>query len=322
MSGFFKKILQFRICKAEINYQKLNPKNWKKLNPKNWHWPKPSFKKIIKGLAFLIILLAALVILRDEYDYQFGSYSYDLEEATSEDGEEDGNCNVLGIELRGSVVTYISPEDQDEEGLANVDQTSSEDIISLIDQAAADENIKAIILEVDSYGGSAVAAEEIAQALERSGKPTVSFVRGAATSAAYWAASGADTIFASALSDIGSIGVTMSYLDNTKKNLKDGLTYNSLSVGQFKDYGDPNKPLTAEERGLIMRDLELMHDVFIKTVSENRHLPIDKVRLLADGSSMPGQMALENGLIDRIGGIYDVNNYLKDKLAEEINVCW
>lgn len=114
----------------------------------------------------------------------------------------------------------------------------------------------------------------------------------------------------------------MYYLDKTKKNEKEGLTYNSLSTGKFKDYGDPNKPMTTEEKELIMRDLEIMHNLFIKAVSENRNLPIDKVRALADGSSMPGEMALENGLIDKIGGIYDVEDYLKEKLGENIEVCW
>lgn len=316
MPNLLKRICQFKICKAEINY--------KKLNPKNWNWKRPSFKKIIKGLAFLIILLAALIILRDEYDYQFGTYSYDLDGSISEDGvsEEEENCNVLGIELRGDVVTYITPDGVDEEGKIIVDQTSSEEIISLVDQANTNENIKAIILEVDSYGGSPVAAEEINSALLKAKKPTVAFVRSAATSAAYWAASGADIIFASPLSDIGSIGVTMSYLDNTKKNDKDGLTYNSLSTGKYKDYGNPDKVLTEEEKKLIIRDLNITHGIFIKTVSKNRNLSIEKVKLLADGSSMPGQMALENGLIDRIGDIYDVEIYLKDKLGEDIEACW
>lgn len=314
MSNILKKIMQFKICKAEINYKKLNPKNWKR----------PSLKKILKSLAFFIIFLAALIILRDEYDYQFGNYPYDSEAAVSENGsgEEEKTCNVQGIELRGEVVTYVTPAGKDEEDKIVVDETSSEEIIYLINQANTDDNIKAIILEVDSYGGSAVAAEEINDALKSTNKPTVAFVRGAAASAAYWAASGADTIFASPLSDIGSIGVTMSYLDNTKKNAKDGLTYNSLSAGKFKDYGSPDKVLTEDEKKLIIRDLNITHDIFINTVSKNRNLPIEKVKALADGSSMPGQLAIENGLIDQIGGIYQVESYLKDKLGEDIEVCW
>lgn len=312
MSNIFKKILQFKICEKEINYAKLNPKNWRR----------PSFKKIIKGLAFLIIFLGALIIVKDEYEYQFGDYSYYFDNEISENSEAEYDCNVLGIEIRGDVVTYITPDSKDENGNNIFDETASEDVIYLINQADKDPDIKAIILEIDSFGGSAVAAEEINEAIKRTNKPVIAFIRTAAASAAYWVASGADTIFASALSDVGGIGITMSYLDKTKKNEKEGLTYNSLSTGKFKDYGDPNKPMTAEERSLIMRDLEIMHNLFIKAVSANRNLPIDKVRALADGSSMPGEMALENGLIDKIGGIYDVEDYLKEKLGENIEVCW
>lgn len=314
MPGLLKRILHFKICKAEINYSKLNPRNWKR----------PSFKKMIKGLAFLIIFLGAFIIVKDEISYQFdlGYYSEDYTDTDYSDDESDDICNVQGIELRGDLVTYISDSSIAEDGSQLYDETASDYILAMIEEAESDEEIKAIILEIDSYGGSAVAAEEVAKALKRSNKPTIVFVRSAATSAAYWAASGADIIFASALSDIGSIGVTMSYLDNTQKNKKDGLTYNSLSTGKFKDYGSPDKPLTEEEKKLIMRDLEITHNIFIKAVAENRNLPIEKVKLLADGSSMPGEMALENGLIDRIGDYYDAQTYLNESIGGKAEICW
>lgn len=315
MPGLLKRILHFKICKAEINYKKFNPRNWKR----------PSFKKIIKGLAFLIIFLGAFIIVKDEINYQFGLGYYGEDYADEEyldDESNDSLCNVQGIELRGDLVTYISASSIAEDGSQLYDETASDYILAMIEEAESDEEIKAIILEIDSYGGSAVAAEEVAKALKRSNKPTIVFVRSAATSAAYWAASGADIIFASALSDIGSIGVTMSYLDNTQKNKKDGLTYNSLSTGKFKDYGSPDKPLTEEEKKLIMRDLETTHNIFIKAVAENRNLPIEKVKLLADGSSMPGEMALENGLIDRIGDYYDAQIYLNESIGEKAEICW
>lgn len=317
MPGLLKRISNFEICKTEINYKKLNPRNWKR----------PSFKKIIRGLAFLIIFLGAFIIVKDEISYQFdlGYYSEDYaDEYVDEEylDEEDYDCNVYGIKLRGDLVTYIPASSIAEDGSKLYDETDSDEITALIEEAELDESIKAIMIEVDSYGGSAVAAEEVANALKRAKKPTVVFVRNAATSAAYWAASGADIIFASALSDIGSLGITMSYLDNTQKNNKEGLTYNSLSTGKFKDYGNPDKPLTDEEKRLLMRDLEIMHNLFIKAVSENRNLPIDKVKLLADGSSMPGEMALENGLIDRIGDYYDAQAYLNESIGEKAEICW
>ena len=318
MSSLLKKIMLFELCKFKINYSKLNPKKWKRL----------FFKKMIKGLVILIIFLGAVSILKDEISYQFGigywSSDYgDFDETMyGSESVSEGDCNTMGIELHGDLVTYITPDSFSPDGVLVYNESASEDIVFAIETADKDESIKAILLEIDSYGGWPVAAEEVATAMKMATKPTVVLVRSAATSAAYWAATGADNIFASSLSDIGSIGITMSYLDSSKKNTNDGLTYNSLSTGKFKDYGDPNKPLTPQERELLMRDLSMLLDNFINAVAENRNLEVDNVKQLADGSSMPGEMALRVGLIDGIGGMTEVKDYLKEKIGEEVQICW
>ena len=68
--------------------------------------------------------------------------------------------------------------------------------------------------------------------------------------------------------------------------------------------------------------MEYFLHAFIKSVAVNRKLDVVKVRKLADGSSMPGEMALQNGLIDKIGGIYEIFDYLKEKIGEEVAICW
>lgn len=85
---------------------------------------------------------------------------------------------------------------------------------------------------------------------------------------------------------------------------------------------NPDKSLTFEERTIIERDLKIMHEDFIKAVAENRNLDIEKVRNLADGSTMLGQMALENGLIDKIGGMYEAKQYLAELIGEDAELCW
>jgi len=174
---------------------------------------------------------------------------------------------------------------------------------------------------VHSYGSYPVAGEEVANAMRKAQKPTVAIIRNGGLSAAYYAATGADKIFASVNSDVGSIGVTMSYLDSSLQNQKEGLTYNQLSAGRFKDAGDPDKKLSAEEIKLFMRDVDIIHQNFIKAVAENRDLDINKVRALADGSSMLGEMALKNGLIDQIGGIDEAKEYLKEKIGADVEIC-
>jgi protease-4 len=176
-------------------------------------------------------------------------------------------------------------------------------------------------LEVDSYGGVPTAGEEVANALKNAKKPTVALIRDSGASAAYMAATGADTIFASKFSNVGGIGVTMSYLDSIEKNKKDGYVFNQLSVGKYKDMGNENKPLTQDEKNLFMRDLNINFDNFIKLVAENRKLDISFVRKLSDGSSMPGELALKNKLIDKIGGIREVEEHLKLLIGEEVEFC-
>ena len=165
------------------------------------------------------------------------------------------------------------------------------------------------------------AAEEITSALKDAGKPTVAVIRDNGDSAAYQVASGCGQIFASIDSSVGSIGVTMSYLDNASKNQSDGLTYNQLSQGKFKDAGSSDKPLTDEERQLFMRDVNIMYDNFIKTIATNRHMSIDAVKNLADGSAMLGQAARDSGLIDQIGGVNEAKNYISKKIGKEAVIC-
>jgi signal peptide peptidase SppA len=235
--------------------------------------------------------------------------------------EENSSCNVLGINLHGDLYTYV-PENNDGELFSEKDVVSSEEVLGSIEAAEDDEDIKAIIIEVDSPGGYPVAGEEIANALKAAKKPVVAFIRQSGTSAAYWAITTADQIFASKNSDVGSIGVTISYLDNVSKNQKEGLTYVQLSSGKYKDAGNPDKPLTEEEKGLIVRDLKIIHENFIDEVAANRNLSVEKVREIADGSSVLGERAMELGLIDGIGGFAEAKKYVEDKIGEKPELCW
>jgi len=210
----------------------------------------------------------------------------------------------------------------DSEGNLTISQTSSGEVRSIIKKADEDDTVKYVVVEIDSPGGSPVAGLEIMNALKKSKKPVVVLGRGIMASAAYMGATGAQTIFASPFTEVGSIGVTASYLDNTAKNKKDGLTYVDLSVGKYKDTYNPDRPLTSDEKILIMRDVNLIHEGFIKTVAENRKLDIAKVRQLADGSTMLGEAAVKNGLIDRVGDMYDVESFLDEKIGKKADICW
>jgi protease-4 len=188
--------------------------------------------------------------------------------------------------------------------------------------AQSKDNIKAVVVEIDSAGGSGEAGEEMMTAFKQSTKPVIAFIRDKGDSAAYLAATGAQTIFASKFSDVGSIGVTMSYLQETEKDKKDGLTYVDLSSGIYKDTGNPNRPLSDNEKQILMRDVKIAYQYFVNIVAQNRNLDVSAVQKLADGSTVMGEQALKDGLIDKIGSLPDVENLLTEKIGSKATICW
>lgn len=230
-------------------------------------------------------------------------------------------CNIAYIPLRGDMVTYNTGGDSTSSSVVDNGYAASEDITLQIRAATTDSSIDAIILAIDSGGGDPVAGEEIEMALKRSHKPTVALIRSQGDSAAYMAATGADTIVASAFSDVGSIGVTASYSDTAKQDVKDGLTFHQLSTGKFKDMFNPAKNMTDEEKALILKQMQQYFGHFIDMVATNRHLDRATVVNLADGSSMTGDDALKNGLIDSIGSIDDVRSVLSKKIGHDAIIC-
>lgn len=241
-----------------------------------------------------------------------------------EDEDSFAGCNVVGITVHGCIMTYAPAADDGTSGVPEGcdAMTVSEDVMLTLQEISAHKNIRAVLLDIDSTGGQPQAAFEIEQAVKSSGVPSVAWIRGYGDSAAYWIASAGDTIIASKESDIGSIGVTTSYVDNAKQNVEQGLTYNSISTGKFKDMGSPDKPLTADERAVLEKSLKLTLENFIATVAENRKLPVEKVRALADGSSWLGEEALSLGLIDKLGGYPEVLSHLKETIKAEPVICW
>ncbi len=235
----------------------------------------------------------------------------------------DGSCNIAVVSIVGDIIPYAGA-DQDGSGNELPPSTNPDDILATLRVAENDPNILGVFVRIDSNGGSSVASEIISNGFKRTSLLVAALIRGAGTSGAYFVATGARTIIASPFSDIGSIGITMSYLDNTAKNIKDGLRYIPLTSAQFKDYGNPDKPLTQSERMLIERDLKIYHEQFVKEVAENRNLPVEQIAKLADGSSMPGSLALKNKLIDALGDQETARVWFAERLKvspEEVIFC-
>jgi len=268
--------------------------------------------KVSKKKALTFVVIVGVVA------FVTGAFLYGGDTGDILTSDTDDACNVLVFSVKGYLSTFLPKQPVDLE----VDVSSSEDIVDTIFLAQNDPKIKAVMLSIDSHGGDGVAGEEIARALKSFDKPTVAVIRSIGASAAYWASTGADKIYASKISDVGGIGVTASYLDESNKNIKDGYTFVELSSAKYKDTGDPSKQLTQEERAILMSDLRKVHTVFVQDVATNRNLEISEVEKLANGLTYVGTDALDYGLIDEIGDMTSATKYLEEQIGEKVETCW
>jgi len=207
----------------------------------------------------------------------------------------DGTCNIAVLPIDGTILPFT--------GIGGFDLITTPDLVSqFMDTAESDDNIKGVLLEINSPGGTPVASERIAQRIADSNLPVVGLIGDVGASGGYMVAAASDFLIASAMSDVGSIGVNMSYVEESEKNEEEGLTYVQLITGQYKDIGSPNRPITDEERALLQADLDIIHNEFIDIVAQYRELPRADVVAIANGASMPGRRAIDADLIDAIGG--------------------
>lgn len=215
--------------------------------------------------------------------------------------------NVAVISIKGIIIGDGSS------GIFGEGVASSTTIIKLIEKADKNPNIKAVILEINSPGGTPVASDEIARAVKKTNKTTVAWIRDYGASGAYWVASSSEHIVANPLSLTGSIGVFSSYLEFSGLLERYNITYERLVAGEYKDAGVPYRKLTEEERRIIIDELDKMHNYFIAEVASNRKLPNANVRKLANGRAYLGTDALNLGLIDELGGKDEALRYIERK---------
>jgi protease IV len=220
------------------------------------------------------------------------------------DGNKFGNVALIPVE---GIITGSGGSSLGQQTL------SSRDIVNYIEAATESKTIKVIVLEINSPGGSAVASDEIAAAIKKSNKPVISYIREVGASGGYWIASATDHIIANRMSITGSIGVISSYLEFSGLMEEYGVGYERLVAGAKKDIGTPFRKLKSEEKDLLQKKLDKIHDYFVQEISLNRNMSINKVRSLATGEFFLGVEAKQNGLIDLLGNKDTVEEYLKEE---------
>ncbi len=194
---------------------------------------------------------------------------------------------------------------------------SSKDITNYIKTAEEDPQIKVMVLEINSPGGSAVASDEIASAIKKVTKPTVTIIREAGASGGYWIASATEHIIANKMSITGSIGVISSYLEFSGLMDEYGIGYERLVTGDYKDIGSPLKESSDEEKTILQSKLDKIHEIFIQEIATNRGMSVADVQNLATGEFYLGIEAFELGLIDQLGDENTLEQYIKTNFALE-----
>ncbi len=187
-------------------------------------------------------------------------------------------------------------------------------VTEALDRARRDDRVRAVIVAVDSPGGSVAGGEGLYAALSRlaAEKPVVTVMGGTAASAGYMTSLPAARIFAREATVTGSIGVILQTVDASTLLERLGVRGEALVSGRFKDQPNPFRPLSEEGREQLMRVVRDLHDQFVAKVAAARKLPEARVRELADGRIFTGREALALGLVDAIGGEAEARDWLAE----------
>jgi len=182
-----------------------------------------------------------------------------------------------------------------------------------LDRARTDRRVKAVVLRINSPGGGVTASDVLYHELKKfkqdTGAKVLAHIMDVGTSGAYYAALAADRITAQPTSVTGSIGVIMFRLDATGLMQKIGVQSIEISSGDRKGMGSPFRTMAPEERAIFQNVIDTLDSRFVGLVAEERKLPADAVKKLADGRIFTSKEALDAGLIDGIG-------YLEDSLEQ------
>lgn len=180
---------------------------------------------------------------------------------------------------------------------------STEKVEASIQEAVADEAVRAIVLDIDSPGGTVDGSFALAESVykARGTKPIVAFVDGRAASAAYLLASACDYVVATEVSDVGSIGVLMTHVDRSGVDKKRGIVRTTIFAGEYKTAGSPHKPLDPKSQAYLQAGVDHVYRMFVRKVAKYRGVSLEQAQGMAGGKEFLGEQALEAGLVDRIG---------------------
>lgn len=192
------------------------------------------------------------------------------------------------------------------EGTQPAGRIGKDSVSALIRQARQDDATRAIVLRIDSPGGSAFASDAIRRELEltrSAGRTVVVSMGSVAASGGYWIATGADEIWASPTTVTGSIGIFSAFPTFERCLQALGVTNDGVGTTRLADAFNPSRPMNSLMAEAMNQVMEQSYSVFIARVAEGRKMTADAVRRVAEGRVWAGRNALDFGLVDKLGGL-------------------
>ncbi|MGF1489409.1 MAG: signal peptide peptidase SppA [Prochloraceae cyanobacterium] len=209
--------------------------------------------------------------------------------------EKTSRNKIAVVYARGAIVA----------GEGEVQQIGGQSFAKQLRQLRQNKNIKAVVLRIDSPGGSATASDIILREIKliAKDKPVIVSMGNVAASGGYWIATGANYIFAEPNTITGSIGVFGALFNFQEISNNNGITWDTVKVGELADLGTNTRPQTEQELAVFQERVNEIYDLFIEKVATSRNLPKEKVAEIARGRVWSGEDAKELGLVDELGGL-------------------
>ncbi len=199
----------------------------------------------------------------------------------------------------------------------NGQSVSADDVKELLNEVKSDPS-RALIISIDSPGGAVEPTQEIYNAVQRfkkeTGKKVYISMRSEAASGGYYIACAGDKIIAMPTTLTGSIGVIMELVNYQGLLNKIGLKETVIKSGKYKDIGSPVRGMTKEEKTMLQNIIDETYEEFLETVSESRHIPINKLKGIAQGQVYTGIQAKKLGLVDDLGDLQETIDVVKKDL--------
>ena len=192
-------------------------------------------------------------------------------------------------------------------------------VVEQIEAADEDEDVEALLVELNTPGGEVVPSDDIRRAAADFDGPTVAYATDTCASGGYWIASGCDELWAREASLVGSIGVVGSRPNAKGLADKLGISYEQFTAGEYKDAGVPLKEIEDDEREYLQGIIDGYYEQFVETVSEGRDMDPDAVRE-TEARVYLGDDAAEMGLVDELGTEADVEDRLAELVGAEPEV--